>query len=48
MYISTYWMNVIVIWTMFAILFIALYFRWLHKVLIFGEKLSDKIKKGKG
>ena len=48
MYISTYWMNVIVVWTMFVILFIALYFRWFHKSLTFGEKLSDKIKKGKG
>ena len=41
-YFDTFWVNMIVIWVMTLVLFIALYFDWLKKVLDGGEKLFSR------
>ena len=44
-YFDTYWFNVSVIWIMTFILYIALYFEWLKKLIGSTETISKKFKK---
>jgi len=44
-YISTYWVNVAVIWLMTLLMYILLYFRVLPRILAFGEGIMLKLKK---
>ena len=44
-YFDTFWVNIIVIWSMSIALFICLYFNLLRKLLELGEGTSDRIKK---
>ena len=39
---DTYWFNISVIWTMTLLLYIALYFEWLKKIISSFERLSNK------
>ncbi len=42
---STFWINMIVIWCMSAILYIILYFRGLKRLLEISENISNRLKK---
>ncbi|ANQ47930.1 ATP-binding cassette domain-containing protein [Flammeovirga yaeyamensis] len=42
-YFNTFWFNIIVLWVMFAFMFVALYFRWLAKFIYWIEiKFANK------
>lgn len=45
-YLSTFTVNIIVIWIMSIVLYIALYFRWLKKFLDFFEELGHRFSRG--
>jgi hypothetical protein len=44
-YFDTYWFNISVIWFMTMLLYIALYFEWLKKLIASIERVSKKFKK---
>jgi len=44
-YFETYWFNLIVVWIMTILLYIALYFEWLKKVINSLESVSKQFKK---
>jgi len=45
-YYSTFWINIIVIWIMTLVLYLALYLRLLKKLLDFFEEISHRFNKG--
>lgn len=44
-YFDTYWFNVSIIWIMTIILYIALYFEWLKKLIGSAEAMTEKFRK---
>jgi tetratricopeptide (TPR) repeat protein len=44
-YFDTYWFNITVIWAMTILLYIALYFEWLKKIIDSFEAIGKKFKK---
>jgi len=44
-YFDTYWFNISVIWIMTFLMYIALYFEWLRKLIGSAETISKKFKK---
>jgi ABC transport system ATP-binding/permease protein len=45
-YVSTFWVNVVVVWISILMLFLALYYRLLLRFLDYLEQLGDKFGKG--